>query len=479
MRPYFTNIVCCIFLLVSKVFQAQPAFYEKIYGTAAADQSMSVKQLSDGSIYVAGYSDVLSPGSFDATLSKLDVYGNLLWTKYYDGGGDDFVFQLITLPDNSLVMAGSRRIPGGSTDALAIRTDTSGMVLYQATFGSPSQDEAFAYISPDGYGDLVACGYAATTSAMNDVYVVKMNVSCGQIWAKTYGGPDIDYGQRILPASDGGYVFSADSRSFGGGTYDIWLSGIDTAGSNVWNFYSIDTVQNGCQGFIVTQDGNYVIFGETEIYPGSSFNFSLEKVSATGTGLWKKNFGDPTAKDALFEIIEQPDKSFICTGYSNEYNHAGTLDLVILHADSTGAVAWAENYGGDGTEIGYDLVPSVNGGYLVTGKTNVLTDDEYYLLSLDALGLLTHIPEDDPAENRPLIFPNPSAGAFDIRTGGSSGTTLVKIFSLSGQLLYTESATPAGDRLHIDLRKALPAGCYFVQTGERTSCKAWQLLMIR
>jgi type IX secretion system substrate protein len=474
LRKHFYKISFICFFALSASLSGQSLFFEKSFGTGSSDQSLSVKQLSDGSIYIAGNSDSITPGDFDVTLSKLDRYGNFLWTRYYDGGRNDFAFHLITLPDNSLVLAGSRQQPSGLYDALVIRTDTSGAIMYQNTFGNASQDESFAYISQDGYGQLIACGYAATSTASNNVYVVKLNTVCSLIWQNQYGGADVDYGQKIIPASDSGYVFVADTRSFGSGTYDLWLCKIDTAGAVEWNYVSVDTLQNGSQGVIASQDGSYIMYGETEITSSSPFNFYMEKVSAAGVPAWKKNFGDPLYSDAIFEMIELPGREFICTGYSNTYNHGAALDLVIFRVDSTGNVQWAKSYGGPGVDIGYDIIPSFNGGYLVTG-TSVLANDQYYLLSVDTLGLLTNIPALLSSPDELSLFPNPSDGAFSIIANEQNEMLSIRIFSITGQMLYnTTSKDPV---IKLDLRKQLAPGSYIVQIINQETVRSGRLII--
>ncbi len=458
------TVLVCFFLLTGKLF-GQPLFFEKTFGTAANDQSLSVKQLSDGSIYIAGSSDSIIPGDFDATLSKLHKFGNLLWIKYYNGGRNDFAFQLIVLPDNSLVLAGSRQQASGFYDALAIRIDTSGAILYQNTFGDALQDESFSFLSKDGYGKLIACGYATTAAAYNDVYVVRLDLNCNQIWENRYGGSDIEYGQRIIPACDSGYVFVADTKSFGSGTYDLWLSKLDTLGNVEWNYVSVDTLENGSQGVICTQDGNFLMFGETEIAAGSPFDFLMEKVSANGSSLWKKNFGDPLYKDALFEMIELSADNFICTGYSNTFNHGLPLDLIVFQTDSTGNIGWANSYGGPYIDIGYDMIPSYNGGYLVTGKTSALTNDEYYLLSLDSLGLLTSFPDLRRGNPCISIYPNPSEGIFDVTARETGKEFTIEIYNLSGQLIYNDSSISSYGSLHVDLGAYISAGCYILKVN--------------
>ena len=122
--------------------------------------------------------------------------------------------------------------------------------------------------------------------------------------------------------------------------------------------------------------------------------------------------------------------------------------------------------------------PSYNGGYLVTGKTVVSTNDEYYLLSVDTLGLLTNIPVSISKDIGFFIYPNPSDGAFELKADGLNKDFTIKIFSLSGQLLYNESSTLKNNLTHLDLRSSILPGCYILQVTDRATTGS-RLLIIK
>jgi hypothetical protein len=43
------------------------------------------------------------------------------------------------------------------------------------------------------------------------------------LWNKTYGGNQTDQAEDLVQSSDGGYVLTGQTNSFGAGDYDIWL----------------------------------------------------------------------------------------------------------------------------------------------------------------------------------------------------------------------------------------------------------------
>src|ERR1051326_4909361 len=111
-----------LFLFFPFMLPAQPVLFEKIFGTSRNEQARSVKELADGSVFVLGFSDSGMYGGIDASLSKLDRYGNLLWTKYYGDSADNFGLYLNKTADGNLVFCGERQSNfGAQVDAYAIK----------------------------------------------------------------------------------------------------------------------------------------------------------------------------------------------------------------------------------------------------------------------------------------------------------------------------------------------------------------------
>ena len=454
MKNYF-------FILIFFSFQSYSQIYfEASFGGTGNDYARSVRQLPDGSIYTAGYSNGGTHGGFDYALSKLNQNGNLLWTKYYGDSLDNNGLYMNTTSDGNFIFAGETMTDSNLLDIRLYKIDTSGNQIWMKQYGD-SLNESSKYAAQTSDGGFILCGFQNDSFGSNDTYVIKTDSDGNMQWQKTFGGTDNEYSDMIRETPEGDYIVTADTKSKGAGGYDIEVIKLNSAGITVWDSVYGDSLNSGCQGILITSKNKYLSFGETEVYPFSPFDFYLSLLDTNGQTLWTKTFGG-TKTDAIFSAQEISDGGFICTGYSNSYN-AGPLNLVILKTDSLGNMQWVQNYGDAGIDIGYEIIPSLYNGYLICGKTFV-SDDDFYLLYLDTAGLLASA---QPAISNRLsvnIFPNPFAEMASIQITGyqSSAIGEMLIYDVLGKE-KRRITIPCNSENSIIERGNLSSGIYFYE----------------
>ncbi|WP_298419458.1 hypothetical protein [uncultured Kordia sp.] len=235
------------------------------------------------------------------------------------------------------------------------------------------------------------------TSEQNDYWVTRLDSDGNIIWSKTYGGSADDRGQAIKTTTDGGFIITGYSRSddedvsANSGFYDQWVVKLDASGTIQWeqNFgfsgsdQAFDIIQTNDGGYFttgfldVTASGGQGDFGR----PNGGFGnpehgvgeFWCHKLDASGAIVWSRYFGG-TNNDRSYSSLETDDNNFIIAGSSESddfdvTSSQGSYDFWVVKLSNTGDLIWQKSYGGSGIDIGYDIVKTTDGNYVVAGDT--------------------------------------------------------------------------------------------------------------
>lgn len=446
---------------------AQAVFFEKVFGTPATELGRSLRQTYSGSIFILGYSNTGLSGDIDISLSKIDRNGNLIWIKHYGDAQNNFGLGLNLCLDGNLIISGETETIGNGVDALACKVDTNGNQLWYKSFGD-YKNQSFRYIEQTSDSGYIACGFTSDFSNSNDFYVMKLDAQGNQSWVGNYGGSFNDVSYMIRQIASGNFVVIGDTNSDGAGSYDAEVIELDSIGNVVWVGYYGDSLVNGSQGILPLKNGGYAIYGETEISPNSAFDFFIQKIDSVGNGLWRHTFGG-VVSDALFSLVENGDGSFVFTGYSNSYA-PGPLNLVIGKTDSLANVEWIRIYGDSiGIDIGYQIIPSLDSGYLVVGNTFQNGSDDFYLLHANDSGRVIGLREFGVSNLNLSTYPNPSQGVFKISTDLKPGTALLlKLSSIEGKSILNKWVTvTVMNEVDVNLPNMLNSGMYYLSLSNK------------
>lgn len=161
-----------------KVTSTGTTTWSKTVGGSNSEVAYDVKQLSDGSYAVAGYSDSYGAGNFDMMLVKLTSAGAISWSKTYGGTAEDRALGLKITGDNGYILTGfTNSFGGGSSDYYLVKTDAGGTLSWSKAFGGSLEDRAYS-IFQTADGGYITTGYANSYGqGMKEVYVVKTNAS--------------------------------------------------------------------------------------------------------------------------------------------------------------------------------------------------------------------------------------------------------------------------------------------------------------
>ncbi len=202
----------------------------------------------------------------------------------------------------------------------------------------------------------------------------------------TYGGSDDERAFGIVEATNGnGYVLVGWTRSFGVGTpnfSNVLIVKTDSFAVPEGGLMSLGVFDD--EAYSLTQtwpDGGYAVTGWTKSYgyfPGDSSDIFVTKIDPDGNVQWSNVYGTPFCEEA-YSIIQTMDGGYAVTGWTNmpTVAQANPPNIFLFKLDSIGTPMWTGIYWFpiDLEDEGYSIceVPGmeVTDRYLIAGRAKV------------------------------------------------------------------------------------------------------------
>lgn len=210
-------------------------------------------------------------------------------------------------------------------------------------------------------------------------------------WSKTYGGANAEGMDDIYPVviqtSDGGFLLTGDTRSYGAGSNDAYFVKTDANGNMQWNKTYGGPLNDYATGLCQTTDGGYAVMATTSSYGAGhddSYDFWLLKTDTNGNLMWNKTYGG-TGNDTAYTVSQTPDGGYVLMGFTSSYG-AGGYDAWVVKTNASGNMQWSKTYGGTGNDYGGNLILTADGGYTVVGYSTSFGGYKGWLFKTDSSG---------------------------------------------------------------------------------------------
>jgi hypothetical protein len=345
--------------------------WEQIFGNidSISNHGYSVQQTNDGGYILLGKTVSIVNSESDVYLIKTDINGNELWNKTFGGVGDESGNSVHQTNDGGYIITGytlnSFGLVGESYVYL-IKTDGSGNEQWSQTFGGIIENGGISVHQTTDEGYIIGGYTYSFGNGESDVYLIKTDVSGNEQWSKTFGGVNYDFGYSVQQTSDGGYVITGNTNSYGNGNYDIYLIKTDGNGNELWSntFGGSDSDY----GYSVQQttDGGFILCGSTTSFGNGSYDLYLIKTDGNGIEQWSETFGD-IGYDEGTSVQQTSDGGYIITGWI-QYQGNNETEIYLIKTDINGVEQWSKVIGDLSYEKGFDVKVTNDGGYVIIGE---------------------------------------------------------------------------------------------------------------
>ncbi len=259
---------------------------------------------------------------------------------------------------------------------------------FQRTYGGAFDDDGLSVQTTSDGGYVIAGATSSFGADQSDVYLIKVNALGDTQWTRTYGGAGWQAAYSVQQTADSGYILAgstADSLFEHG-----YLVRADHSGETLWTrtfgpdsqaFQRVDEIQQ-------TDDGGFVFVGwafDEERHVASY----VIRTDANGDTLWTRNLGDPdSGYYHAYSVRQTKDNGYVVSGGRSPLD-SGNSDTYLVKLDSGGGTTWSATFGDTGSQSGYSVEQTADGGYIVVGRTDYSIQSDghdVYMVRTDANG---------------------------------------------------------------------------------------------
>ena len=299
-------------------------------------------------LFVTGNSGVtwgnpLRPFSndMDVFVAKLDKDGSLLWNTFLGGNGMDIDFEFNFTIDGSgnLFVTGMsfatwgtpvQPYLGGTKNSFIAKLDNNGNLLWSTFVGE---------IAGTMGSSFVITGISISIDNSGNVFATGLS--------------DVSWGKPVRP-------YSAMN--------DIFIAKLNSDGSLLWNTFLGGKKDDFCYHFTIDGSGNLFVVGEDDAGVGNAF---IAKLDTNGGILWNTLLGKGRGVDIIVDSSENllVIGDSVATWGTPLRPFSGGGDAFLAKLDNNGSLLWNTFLGGTEGDYGENMIIDANGNLFVTGSS--------------------------------------------------------------------------------------------------------------
>ncbi len=368
------------------------------FGGSTLDYCTATKVDQQNNVYITGYTlsttNIATTGSYQSTLNgSYDIYlakfnsdGQRLWATFFGGNSVDVAYGMCIAANGTIYLCGDTFSTGniatsgahqtvyggGIDDAILVKFDSDGQLLWSTYYGGSMHDIAIGVVE-DTNGDVMMSGHTESPNAIAtpgsystsyagggfDVYIAKFDSLGVRKWGTYYGEVGIEE------------TFAMDCDA----SNNIYITGFTTSSNNIASPDGYQSTYNGMQDAFIAKfnsTGTTLLYGSYYGGPGDDQGTSI-KVDSNGTAFIAGNTTSLTG-------ISSPGCYQPAIGSAD--------DGFIACFSSSFIRQWASYFGGNDVDYIADLTFDSNENILFCGSTmstNSISTNNAYQQNLGAI----------------------------------------------------------------------------------------------
>lgn len=329
--------------------------WQKSYGGLDSELAAEIKQTADGGYIVVGTSE-----SFDLNSAYGDVWvlrlannGDVVWQKKFGASPPEHGMAIIQTDDdgdgsrdNGFLVAAYQENAGDR--GWLIKLDSNGTIEWQKLIGDYNTVLYALEQTPDRGYVVVGTRWSDVLGGEQELWILRLDAAGNITWQKSIQGADLSW------------------------VFDVAL---------------VDSDANG------VKDDGFLLAGYADTDASTDFLFEawVLRLAADGSIVWQNTYGDGSVNTDTFYAAEQmADGNFVLAGATSGFGGSST-DFWLMTLDASGGVVMAKRFGGLGSDTAYAMQPTADNGFIMAGSSSSFVTDrtDMWVVKLNSTADLT------------------------------------------------------------------------------------------
>ncbi len=452
------KIISVLLFILCKFSFGQPNSFVKYLGSPQLiNYGHGVHQSLSGSIYLSGYGDDASSLYSLISFTKMDENGNEIFTNYFgDSLHHYMLMRMLAINDNNFLLVGSKMIHGGNNTPYAILIDSAGSVIWENSNAS-TFNSWFTGVSKFSNGNLVFSG-AATDTINGDLnlFGVITDSLGSTLHSFSFGDLGFNETSENCVVTNEGIIVVCGDKLINTSIVNPYVVAFDSTGNYLWDMTIGSHLNSGSKNLFIDRSNNVIVIGESATTSSPQFDIQISKIDvASASVVWMRLLRGTDMSDAGFALSESIDGQYVIAGYG----HDSTLSakrVVMIVTDTSGNELSKQYFGSSPINIGYEICPSIYGGFLIAGADFV--NNQEILIYQKELGIGIA----DVNEFSASIYPNPIS--VNSKINFSVPIDQFSLISISGQLVLSKRFDNPTSSFQLPF---ISSGVYFLELKQR------------
>ncbi|MGB7334697.1 MAG: hypothetical protein WBD01_02800, partial [Salaquimonas sp.] len=336
--------------------------WSRSVGTTGAEKANAVA-ISKDTILIAGATSTSGEYGVQALVQAFSLAGREKWRAEFGKNGSQIFHDLIILPDGAIIAAGVTRSGTSSVDqAYIVRMDASGNEKWAKTVDSGTGGGIFALENGES-GSVLAAGYTASgPNGNDDGWLVSLNGFGDKQWERIFGGPANDAFRSLAKLSGGELVLAGDRGN------NFWLLKQASDGSSILDRSPGGASRDTFSAVIAPPDGQIVAVGQTESFGTGTVDGMIMRL--TEDGKMPPKVLAEAKDDHLTSVVIADDGGILVAGYTSSRGAGQTDGWVRKYDSQLNRVLWERVVGGAGWDTIQDMALLADNSIMLTGSTD-------------------------------------------------------------------------------------------------------------